>query len=92
MTSGDALVGVFAALAAGTVLAIVVAVALSPLAPIGPARSVYPDKGVAFDWTVLGLGALVLVVALGLSALAVTTARLPTASRSGRRTRCGCGV
>jgi hypothetical protein len=77
MTAGDVLVGVFAALVAGTVLAVVVAVALSPLAPIGPARSVYPDKGIAFDWTVLGLGALVLVVALSLCALAVTYRSAP---------------
>jgi hypothetical protein len=77
MTAGDALGGLFVALVLGTVLAVVVAVALSPLAPIGPVRSVYPDKGVAFDWTVLGLGALVLLVGLGLYALAVAYRSAP---------------
>ena len=41
---------------AGALLAVAVAVGLSPLAPIGPVRPVYPDPGVAFDWTVLGSG------------------------------------
>ena len=45
-------------------LAVAVAVVLSPLAPIGPVRPVYPDRGVAFDWTVLGLGFALLVVVL----------------------------
>jgi hypothetical protein len=65
MTAADVLGGVFATVVAGALLAVVVAVALSPLAPIGPVRSVYPDKGISFDWTVLGLGALVLVFVLG---------------------------
>ena len=51
----------------GTILAGVVAVALSPLAPIGPVRSVYPDLGLSFDWTVLGVGAAALVVILGVA-------------------------
>ncbi len=72
MAAGDALGGVALSVVAGTVLAVAVAVALSPLAPIGPVRSVYPDDGVAFDWAVLGLGALVLVV--GLAACALTVA------------------
>ena len=33
-----------------------VAVGLSPLAPLGSIRAVYPYPGVAFDWTVLGAG------------------------------------
>ena len=41
-----------------------VAVGLSPLAPFGAVRPLYPDLGVAFDWTVLGLGFAVLVVVL----------------------------
>jgi hypothetical protein len=48
----------------GAGLAVVVAIGLSPLAPIGVVRPVYPDRGVAFDWTVLGLGFAVLVVVL----------------------------
>jgi hypothetical protein len=81
MTAADVLGGVFLALIAGTVLAVVVAVVLSPLAPIGPARSVYPDKGVSFDWTVLGLGALVLLASLGLCALIVTYRSAPHRAR-----------
>ena len=48
---------------------------LSPLAPLGPFRPVYPLPGVSFDWTVLGLGVLVLVVVLG--AIAGALHRLP---------------
>ena len=40
--------------AVGSLLAVAVAVGLSPLAPIGAVRPVYPDPGIAFDWTVLG--------------------------------------
>jgi hypothetical protein len=69
MTMSDGLLGVLGAVLAGSLLAVGVAVALSPLAPLGPARQVYPFLGVSFDWTVLGLGLAVLVV--GLSAVAV---------------------
>ena len=54
MTVCDGLVGVVGAAVTGALLAVAVAVLLSPLAPIGPVRSVYPDRGVALDWTVLG--------------------------------------
>ena len=57
-----ALVLTLGAMVTGSLLA--VAVVLSPLAPIGPVRPVYPDRGIAFDWTVLGLGFALLVVAL----------------------------
>jgi hypothetical protein len=58
-------------LAIGVALAMAVAVGLSPLAPIGAVRAVYPDPGVAFDWTVLGCGAALLIVALGATAVAM---------------------
>ena len=61
----DGLIGILASVVVGSVLAVVVAVGLSPLAPIGPVRPVYPTPGVAFDWMVLGLGVLVLIVVLG---------------------------
>ena len=48
----------------GTVLAIAGAVALSPLAPVGPVRQVDPARGVQFDTTVLLGGAAVLAVLL----------------------------
>ncbi|MGA2519736.1 MAG: FtsX-like permease family protein [Acidimicrobiales bacterium] len=65
MTAADGLVGILGAVVAGAVLAVVVAVALSPLAPVGAVRPVYPDPGIAFDWTVLAAGFGVLVVGLG---------------------------
>jgi len=71
MAMADGLSGVVGAIAAGSLLAVGVAVGLSPLAPIGPVRPVYPDIGVAFDWTVLGLGFLLFVVALTATALLV---------------------
>ncbi len=68
MLLGDELVELFVALIVGVLLAVVVAVLLSPLAPLGPVRPVYPDPGIAFDWTVLGVGALALVVILCVTA------------------------
>jgi hypothetical protein len=62
---------------AGSVLAVAIAVALSPLAPIGIVRPVYPDRGVAFDWAVLGLGCAAYVVILSLLAVAMAVRRAP---------------
>jgi hypothetical protein len=83
----DGLVGVLAAVSAGSVLAAIVAVALSPLSPLGPIRQVYHPPGIAFDWTVLGLGVLVLIGGLGAAstAIAYQGAAYRQASRS--RTR-----
>ena len=79
MTSVDGLIGVLAAVVAGSFLAVAVAVALSPLAPFGAVRSVYPDKGIAFDWTVLASGFGLLVVVL--STVAVMMAYLVSPHR-----------
>lgn len=73
MLLGDELVGVLISLLLGAVLAVIVAVGLSPLSPLGPVRPVYPHPGVAFDWTVLGFGCLSLILALG--GLAIVLAR-----------------
>ena len=54
VTTADGMPGVLAAVALGALLAAAVAVALSPIAPLGAIRAVYPTPGVAFDWTVLG--------------------------------------
>ena len=70
-TMVDGLIGVLAAIVAGSLLAVVLAVALSPLSPLGPIRAVYHPPGIAFDWTVLGLGVLVLIGGLGAIALAL---------------------
>jgi hypothetical protein len=82
MTAGDGLLGLLAAVVLGSLLAVAVAVGLSPLAPIGPVRAVYPAPGVSFDWTVLGFGMLALVVIL--SAVAGVLALLEAPHRVAR--------
>ena len=69
MLLGDGLFGVLGAILVGTLLAVVVAILLSPLSPLGPVRPIYPDLGTNFDWTVLGFGVLVLVAGLSVVAL-----------------------
>jgi hypothetical protein len=76
-TTVDGLVGVVGAVVAGALLAVGVAVALSPLAPLGPARPFEPHSGIAFDWTVLGLGALLLVLATSAVAVVIAYRRAP---------------
>jgi hypothetical protein len=83
MTMADGLLGIRGAVVLGSVVALLVAVALSPLAPIGPARTLDPTPGLAFDRTVLGTGLLVLV--LGLGALAVALAYRVAPQRADRR-------
>jgi ABC-type antimicrobial peptide transport system permease subunit len=87
MTLGDGLSGLLAATVAGTVLAVGVAVLLSPIGPIGPVRPVYPTPGFTADWPVLGAGALVLLV--GVSAIATVAAvrEAPERSHGRRRVR-----
>ncbi len=58
----DQLIGVIGAVVLGAALAVVVAFGLSAFSPLGPVRPIYPDPGVAFDTTVLGLGFLAFVV------------------------------
>ena len=65
MLLSDGLLGVWAAIFVGSLLAVLVAVLLSPLSPLGPVRPIYPDSGIAFDWTVLGLGVLFILIVLG---------------------------
>jgi hypothetical protein len=48
---------------ASAAVAVLVAVALSPFAPVGDARLAEPNPGIAFDATAIGLGAAMLVVA-----------------------------
>ncbi len=79
MTTSDGLIGIGSAIVIGALFALSVAVALSPLAPLGPARPVYPYPGVSFDWTVLGLAFLVLVIGLG--GLAIVQANRTTPHR-----------
>jgi hypothetical protein len=54
----------------GVMLALAGAVAVSPLAPVGPVRQLDPSRGLQADWLVLGPGAVLLATALlGLLAL-----------------------
>lgn len=76
-TAADGLPGVFVAIALGTLVAVGVAVALSPLGPIGPVRPVYPNEGPALDWVVLGIGIALLVVLLSSVAVAVAVSSAP---------------
>jgi hypothetical protein len=77
VTAGDGLVGILIAVVLGSVLAVAVAIGLSPLAPLGPVHPVYPDSGIAFDWTVLGIGLAVLAGALGVAAVALSYRAAP---------------
>ncbi|MGA8295720.1 MAG: FtsX-like permease family protein, partial [Acidimicrobiales bacterium] len=86
MVMTDGLIGVLAAVFLGAFLAASVAVGLSPLAPIGAVREVDPSPGIAFDWDVLGAGFGVLIIGLGVFALALAYWRSPDRiTRQGRR-------
>jgi hypothetical protein len=71
----DAMLGLLGALLLGSLFAVGVAVALSSLGPIGPARQVNPTPGVAFDWTVLATGLVVLNIGLGALTVALAHRR-----------------
>jgi hypothetical protein len=77
MTAGDGLPGVLAAVVAGALVACAVAVGLSPLAPLGSIRAVYPYPGVAFDWTVLGVGFALFTCVLSAVAVLIAYRRAP---------------
>lgn len=82
MITADALLGWSGSIVVGALMACVVCVALSPVAPLGIVRHVDPAPGIAFDWTVLGAGGATFVV--GLSALAIALAAIATRSRAVR--------
>jgi energy-converting hydrogenase Eha subunit A len=93
-TMVDGLIGVLAAIVAGALLAVALAVSLSPLSPLGPIRAVYHPAGIGFDWTVLGLGLLVLIGGLGAIALALAYRGAPhrLASKIGIERPTGFGL
>jgi hypothetical protein len=68
---GDNLFGILGAVVLGSLLALGVAVALSPLSPIGPVRPLYPSPGVGFDAVVLGFGMPALILCIGVVAAAL---------------------
>jgi hypothetical protein len=76
-TWADGLIGIVGSVVSGGLLAVVVAVGLSPIAPIGPVRAVYPSSGLDFDWTVLALGFVVLVLALSAVSAAISFRGMP---------------
>ncbi len=63
-TTLDGLPGIAVSIVLGVLIAAGVAILLSPLAPFGPVREVEPVHRISFDWTVLGFGAVALLVAL----------------------------
>ncbi len=75
--AADGLFGVLCAVVLGSLLAVAVAVALSPLSPLGPVRPVYPSPGLAFDWPVLGIGLVVLIGGIGSTAVALAYREAP---------------
>jgi hypothetical protein len=81
MTSTDGLFGAVGAVIVGVFLAALVAVILSPIAPLGPVRFVYPYSGIAFDWTVLGFGVVFFATALSAIALVLGYRGAPHRSR-----------
>ena len=60
----DGLIGATVAIITGSLLAVGVAIGLSPLAPIGPIRP-YLGAHLNVDWTVLGSGFALILIALG---------------------------
>jgi len=84
MTTADGLVGVLGAVGVGSLLTFAVAFGLSPLAPLGPVRRVDPNGGVDIDWTVLGLGVVLLLLVLSAGTL-VLSRRVAADRAIGRR-------
>ncbi len=63
--TADGVLGILAAVVAGALLAVAIAIGLSPFSLFGPVRQAEPGRGIYLDWTVLTLGALGLVLVLG---------------------------
>jgi hypothetical protein len=72
----DGLLGIYGAVIVGSLLAVLVAAALSPLALLGPIRP-YVPHGVNFDWTVLGIGVAVIVGCLGVMTVVAALRMVP---------------
>jgi ABC-type lipoprotein release transport system permease subunit len=83
LAAQDALRGVTIALLASAV-AIVVAIAASPIMPIGIARQAEPHPGIAVDAFVIGLG--VAVIVLFVTAVTVVAGQLARSRRRARTT------
>jgi hypothetical protein len=79
----DGLLGSLGAVLVGSVLAGGVAIALSPIGPLGPTRPFVP-VAVHPDWTVIGFGASTLMIVLGAVAVLASVRSLPTRFRAQR--------
>ncbi len=90
----DATFGLLGAIVLGALLAVGVAIVLSPLAPIGPAHQIDPRPGFAADWTVLVIGLAALIVGLGAltAGLAYRAALRCRLGRRSERIERGSGV
>jgi hypothetical protein len=99
-TTADGVLGVLAAVVAGALFAIAVAIALSPFSLFGPVRQAQPGAGIYLDWAVLGLGALALALVLGCAAAILgyrqaphrAAARQQPADRGSALVRAGIGA
>ncbi|MGC2169044.1 MAG: hypothetical protein WA580_08085 [Acidimicrobiales bacterium] len=87
MIVGDGTLGIIGSVVLGALVAGAVAVALSPLTPLGPVRPFYPYPGVAFDWTVLGTGVAALVAILGAFTVTLAIRSVPHRARVADRRR-----
>lgn len=88
----DGFLGAEGAVFLGVLFAGAIGVLLSPVAPLGPVRSVYPASGIAFDWTVLGFGTLALFVLLTGIAMALSFSSAPHRVAMRPRLRPGSGA
>ena len=69
VVAADTWIGAVIALAIGTALAVVVTLALSTLAPLGPVGRVYHASALTPDWTVIGAGLALFTAVLGTAAV-----------------------
>lgn len=81
MLYADAAAGPLAAVTTGSVLAVIVSVAMSPLFPVGVVRQVDPSPGLSADWTVIAIGVGTLVLSLGAVAIVMAASNVPTTRR-----------
>ena len=87
MSVVDSLPGIGASIVAGSLLAAVIAVALSPVTLVGPVRQIERSPGLSFDWTVLGAGLIVLIAALSGFTVVNAIRNAPQRPRERRRAR-----